>query len=181
MKYQRLINRRKELFEISKRDQDNINYLMEMDCLDHFFGAGGIETYEKIALLCKERNIQRVVDIGSAYGHQSEIFLQQDIGYIGVNEHKDEFWNQDKFDYIVGRYPCELPVDKADLGISVLCLTWNCYLYEGEKTLREQCEALQSDFDHCLLYIAEDKVQSVAKYFNTFENVGRNLWYFSVR
>jgi hypothetical protein len=177
-KYQRLADRAKECLELYRRTLD-IKYLMEEYCIAHLFECQGIDTYEQIASFCKERGIQRVVDIGCAYGHQSEVFLNEGIQYLGVDEDNGIFWNLDKFQYIVNRYPCELPIQKGDLGVSVLCLTWNCYLYEGEKTLKEQCEALQRDFEHCLLYMVPERVNFVHRYFKKVEEIGENLYYFS--
>lgn len=178
VKYQRLVDRATECLELYRQD-NKVEYLMEEDCIAHLFGCQGIDIYEQIASFCKERGIKRVVDIGCAYGHQSEVFLKEGIQYIGVNEHKVEFWNADKFQYIANHYPCELPTQKGDLGVSVLCLTWNCYLYEGEKTLKEQCEALQRDFEHCLLYMVPERVDFVLRYFKKVEKIDKKLYYFS--
>lgn len=185
-KYQRLMERRDELSALGtkayKAKQDSIEYDMEMDCIDHLFGCEGIQTYEKIALFCKENGIKRAIDIGCAYGHQSEAFLIHGIDYVGVNEGmKLYFWNQEQFRFIAGHYPCLLPVKKDDLGVSVLCLTWNCYLRENEKTLKEQCEALQRDFSHCLLYVTEEAKDYLSQYFNKVEKLEKNLYYFSNR
>lgn len=177
-KYQRLEDRIKELSDLYSKDK-NVKHLMEDDCICHFLSYEGAKTYETIAAFAKEHNIQRVVDIGCAYGHQSETFLQEGIHYIGVSDHQAIFWNKDKFPYFVSAYPCELPVQSGDLAISVLCLTWNCYLYEGEKTLIEQCEALQRDFDHCLLYIQLDRLEFISRYFKKTKQVKGNLYYFS--
>lgn len=176
--HSKLMERFKELHRLYG-ETFNDEYLMEDDSLQHYFECGGLERYEQIALFCDEHNIKRVVDIGAAYGHQSEVFLQSDIDYIGVNSSKLDFWNQSQFKYISGMYPCSIPVEKGDLGISVLCLTWNCYLYEKEKTLREQCEALQKDFEHVLLYMMPEKVSFVSKYFNNVEEIGDRLFYFN--
>jgi hypothetical protein len=172
------VDRLKECLELYRKNHEVV-YLMEEDCIAHLFECRGIETYEKIAMFCKERGIKRIFDIGCAYGHQSEVFLKEGLEYIGVNDHTATFWNRDKFQYIVNRYPCELPTQKGDLGVSVLCLTWNCYLYEGKKTLTEQCEALQRDFEHCLLYIAPDKVEFVNRYFKKVKKIDEHLYYFS--
>lgn len=182
--YQSLLERREELFEKGKelylKGEDTIQYDMEMDCIDHFFECEGWRTYEAIAKFCKENQIERVVDIGCSYGHQSECFLHEGIDYVGVNDgNLRNFWNQDRFQYILGRYPCEVPVKPNDLGVSVLCLTWNCYLYENEKTLKEQCEALKRDFDHCLLYITNEAKNYVSQYFKKVKSIGKNLYYFS--
>jgi hypothetical protein len=97
---------------------------------------------------------------------------------VGIDDDNHNFWNNDKFEFIIGNYPCAIPTKENDLGVSVLCLTWNCYLYEDD-TLTKQCEALQRDFEHCLLYIAEDKVEFISKYFKNVKEIGCNLYYFS--
>lgn len=183
MKYQRLIDRRDELLTKGKKlyleGKDTIEYDMEIDCIDHFFEAGGLKNYETIASFCKENNIDKVIDIGCAYAHQSECFLNSDIEYMGVNNHSHKYWNSGQFQYITGNYPCELPVKSKDLAVSVLCLTWNCYLYEGEKTLIEQCKALKRDFDHCLLYVTNNGKEMMSRYFPTVKEVRGGFYYFS--
>lgn len=197
-KYQRLVDRSKELnatgkeiFEkrlelmmkgedLSKEEDTQYHLIMmEEDCIAHFFGAGGIEHYGAIASFCKENGVEKVIDIGCAYGHQSECFLEEGIDYVGVNTHDSQFWNADQFQYITAHYPCELPAQKGDLAVSVLALTWNCYLYDKEKTLRQQCEALQRDFEHCLLYLTEEGKNALSKYFRVVQKIDRNLYYFS--
>lgn len=152
---------------------------MEIDSIDNVFES--LFIYEKIALFVKQIGAKRVIDIGCAFGHQSEVFLNEGIHYIGVDEHQIPFWNAQKFDYIVGNYPCPLPVSDGDITVSVFCLTWNCYLHEREKTLKEQCEALQRDFQHCLLYLEKDKVEYVSRYFRNTERIDNKLYYFSNR
>lgn len=197
-KYHRLVERAKELTANGKafyerklslmmkgedlpkeEEQEYTLTLMEDDCIMHFFEAEGYKTYGIIAEFCKENGFERVVDIGCAYGHQSECFLQEGIDYVGVNSHKSSFWNADRFEYVTGHYPCELPIRKNDLGVSVLALTWNCYLYEKEETLKQQCEALQRDFEHCLLYLTEGAMQYLSQYFKKVEKLDRGLYYFS--
>lgn len=180
----RLNARLKECRELGLKNRDNDSYFIELDSLSHFFEAGGVETYSKIAAFCKERGIGRVVDIGCSYGHQSEIFLNGDLEYVGIDQGSHPYWNEDRFTYFSDRYPCEIPVKKGDLGISVLCLTWNCYLYEKEKTLNDQCEALKRDFDHCLLYMQNEQIEAVSKHFKRTEVIGKkssgaSLVYFS--
>lgn len=178
MNYKRIIERKREidlLYEQTKEDK----YLWEDDCINHFFECEGYKTYETIADFCIYNNIKRVFDIGCAYGHQSEIFLKKQIGYIGINNMKLDFWNKDKYQYIIDSYPCKIETHSSDLAISVLCLTWNCYLYEGEKTLKEQCEALSKDFRQCLLYLQPDRLEFVSKYFRNFRSTSyKGLIYF---
>jgi len=172
-----LITEGKDLSKEEERQYDLT--CMEGHCIDHFFGAEGYRTYGMIAEFCKTNGIERVFDIGCAYGHQSECFLQEGIDYVGVNTNKIDFWNADRFEYVTGHYPCELPTKKNDLAVSVLALTWNCYLYEKEETLKQQCEALHRDFEHCLLYLTEGAMQYLSQYFKKVEKLDRDLYYFS--
>lgn len=156
----------------------DVKYLMECDSICHFF-EGGHERYEKVSKYCIENGFKRVFDIGCAYGFQSEIFLNNNIDYIGIDVGNLDFWNKDKFQYIVKEYPFEIEANSNDLAISVLCLTWNCYLYEDEITLRNQCEALSRDFKNCLLYMQIDKLNIVKEYFKNYKIIHHNLIAFS--
>lgn len=171
--YERLDKRLTELsWEVPglSRDQETLRF-MEGDSIMHFLGAGGIENYEQVVAFCQERNIHRVFDIGAAYGHQSECFLDTDIEYVGVDDAALDRWNSDKYQYIQGVYPCPLPVETDDLAVSVLCLTWRCYLQEGEKTLHQQCEALAKDFSHALLYVMDSAIDTLKNYFSSVEKL----------
>ena len=111
------------------------------------------------------------------------MFLNNNIKYIGINDYYLDFWNYNKYDYIVREYPFEyeskyFEVNYSDLPISVLCLTWNCYLYNGEETLRKQIEALSRDFRHCLLYMSKDKLDFVKQYYYGCKRLGESLMYF---
>ena len=64
------------------RETHKTEYLMEDDTICHVLGNTGA-IYESIARFCNEHSIERVVDIGCAYGHQSEIFYEQGIDYTG--------------------------------------------------------------------------------------------------
>lgn len=176
--YPRLEERLDELGRLyQEAGKNNVEYLMEEDGLIHVLTPGRLPVYESIREKAMTLGVTRVVDIGCAYGHQSEVFLEVEMDYVGVTNHDSQFWNRDRFDYVIDHYPCPLPVKENDLAISVLCLTWNCFLHEKEKTLMEQCEALLKDFSHCILYT--DKPEYVANYFKTCENLGNRLYYFS--
>ena len=178
--YKRLTDRMLELDKLYKENYDR-QYLHEDYCIAHIFECDSLKNYETIALFCEEHNIERVVDIGCAYGHQSEVFLQTDIDYVGLNDGELNFWNKEHFTYFNGQYPCKLSLQKGDLGVSVLCLTWNCYLYEGKKTLIKQCEALQRDFEHCLIYVQPSHLDILSNYFKHVEHVEGHFYYFSNR
>lgn len=178
MKYERLEQRRKELNKLFDKT-NNTNCLIEMDCIDHFFECESYKTYGKILEFAEAKKIKRVFDIGCAYGHQSEVFINSKVDYVGINEGKCDYWNEDRYKYLSTHYPFKIEANTDDLAVSVLCLTWNCYLYEKDKTLQEQCEALQRDFKNCLLYMASDKIDFVKKYFKDYIVIDKNLVYFS--
>lgn len=178
MIYEKLYKRSKECSALFKETRD-FKYAMEDDCIAHFYECEGYKTYESIRDFAKNHNFKRVFDIGCAYGHQSEVFLNSGVDYVGIEVADCDYWNKDKFKYITAKYPIEIKADEDDLAVSVLCLTWNCYLYEKEKTLTEQCEALQRDFKNCLLYMPKYMIDFVSKYYKNHEIVGENLVYFS--
>lgn len=179
MDFSKIKARTRQLWDLYELTKNNL-YLMEDDCIGHLFECEGFETYQKIAQFCEDHDIQRVVDIGCAYGHQSEVFMQYDIDYVGLNDGKCDFWNRDEFDYHVGTYPCKLPIQKGDLGISVLCITWNVYLHDGQETLYQQCKALSEDFEHCLIYVQPSHLGIISEYFKKVEKIDEhNLYYFS--
>lgn len=190
-KYERLNQRGKELYTASRKMVDELGmeaalaskerreWDMEGDCINHFFECETYDTYEKIVAFAKENEIPRIVDLGAAYGHQSECALNEGLNYLGVDNGVQSFWNADKFKYVTARYPTPLPLEKGDLGVSVLCLTWTCYLSEGDKTLHEQCAALAKDFEHCVLYLAKAGKEAMAQYFETVTKLDDCLYYFS--
>lgn len=165
------------------KSKDDIDELMVLDCICHFFECEIYKNYQYILDFCKDRGFTRIFDIGCAIGLQSEVFLNSGVDYVGIDNHRNKlnFWNEDIFQYIVGHYPFKIDTREGDLGVSILCLTWDCYLHEKEKTLREQCEALQRDFKDCLLYMPENKVEFVGNYFKTVEPLDSKFVYFSNR
>lgn len=167
--YSRLLN----LYE-----NENLDLERRMD-LDNFFECEVGDKYKTILNFCKDKGYKRVFDIGCAFGTQSEVFIGSGIEYVGINDHKLTFWNSDKYDYIVNRYPLEIKTEEADIAVSTLCLTWNCYLYNGEATLNEQLSQLSKDFESVILHIPKDKLEYVLKYFPVYECVDKNTYYFN--
>lgn len=168
---------RKTLCDLYDEDRD-MKHLMMLDSIDHIMERP--ESYENILNFAEKRGIKRVVDIGCAYAFQSSIFEETDVSYMGVDEGVNgRFWNDEKFSFIKTHYPSPLPLVEGDLAISVLCLGWNVYLYEGEKTFNEQFEALSADFKHALLYIPTERLESIGRYFVKTEKVAEGLYYFS--
>lgn len=167
-----------KLYREAKTREEQLDSMEEDDSLAHVVECGGIGTYESILRHVKQLNGKRVIDIGCAYGHQSEVFVDSGVEYVGVTNHRSNFFNRDRFEYVIGQYPCELPLRPGDIGVSVLCLTWNVYLTEGEKTLHEQCEALKRDFADCILYLPAHAVEVVSGYFSEATRLGHNLYHF---
>ena len=162
----------------AQNEDEKMEAMMEDDSLCHVMECDGISTYVSILRHAKQLNGKRVIDIGCAYGHQSEVFVDSGVEYVGVTNHDSPFFNRDRFDYIIGKYPCELPLQSGDIGVSVLCLTWNVYLTEGEKTLHEQYEALKRDFADCILYLPAHAVEVVSGYFSEATRLEHNLYHF---
>lgn len=190
-KYERLNQRGKELYNASRKivneqgmkaaltSEESRALDMESDCINHLFECEIVGTYETIVAFAKENQFSRIVDIGAAYGHQSECALNEGIDYLGVDDAAHNFWNADTFKFITARYPAPLPLAEGDLGVSVLCLTWGCFLTEGDKTLHEQCAALAKDFKHCILYLPKEGREAMAQYFETVTKLDYCLYYFS--
>ncbi|MFW5962709.1 MAG: hypothetical protein ACOCQR_03740 [bacterium] len=174
----RIKKRHKTCLQLFDETED-INYAMEEDSITSLFECEGFKDYEQIADFCLNNNIKKVYDIGCAFGHQSEIFLEKNINYVGINDCKLNFWNDDKFQYIVQDYPFNIEDTKNALAISRLCLGWNCYLYEGEKTFKEQFLQLSKDFQHCLLHIPSKNINFVNQYFANYKKIYEELIYFN--
>ena len=176
--YEKIVELRKEILDLTEGANDR-KHLMMLDSIDNFFECETYKKYEFILDFCKKNGFNRVFDIGCAYGLQSEIFLNTEVDYVGIDEWNLEFWNNDNFKYIINRYPFKIEAKDDDLAVSSLCLTWNCYLYDGDETLRKQCEALQRDFKQCLLYMQEDKIDFVNQYFKKVKILDGNFVYFT--
>lgn len=178
--YKRLIDRMDYCSKKMKDDdKDTDKYMYEFDCILHALDDEKLEVYETIAKFVKNKDFNKVYDIGCAQAHQSEIFLNSNLKYVGINDFKTTFWNDDVFTFISEAYPFKIDTEANDVAISVMCLTWNCYLYEGNKSLIEQLELLKRDFKHVILYIASDKIEVVSKYFKNREEIMKGLYYFN--
>ena len=175
--YPRLDRRWEEVMELSRQKRDDDKYLMELDSLLHVMER--LSIYEDILEHVKKIGGKRVIDIGCANGHQSEVFIHSGVKYSGLELFEVDFFNNETCEYQVATYPCELKTSCGDVGVSVLCLTWNCFLWDGEKTLHQQCAALKRDFSDCILYTTSDKIPVIKKYFSRVDEIGKNLYHFS--
>lgn len=160
-----------KLYKETKEDK----YLYRRYDLDHLFEIS-LETYEAILKYCKEHNVLGIIDIGCAFGYQSEMFLLNNIDYIGVECSLDYFWNEDRFKYIKGKYPCKIENNNNYLGVSSMCISWECYLDDGLETLYKQFKKLSEDFKKCLIYGQKDNMPYANKYFKKVEKLDYGLY-----
>lgn len=150
-------------------EEYRLNMLREMDALDHTMEIS-LKNYDFMIDFAIEKGFKRVVDIGCAYGHQSEL-CQGRIEYRGIDEDLVNFYefNDKNNNYSVGKYPFYIPFDiyKKDLAISNLAIGWQCYV--DEKEFREQCKALSNDFKASLLYLPTDREPILKECFKNVE------------
>jgi len=122
------------------KDSSSQRYSIEtqMECKtyhDYYFAG-------KIA---KSLGLERVVDIGCAHGFQSYMVTQQNLNYLGIELSEISLFKIDeKTDYLTGHYPFEINTTEKDLGVAMLSLFWNCYLFDKD-TLTKQIEAVSKD------------------------------------
>lgn len=161
----------------SQEEEQFWEHCMELDSLDHVMEINGISRYRFAMEIAKDKGVDRVFDIGCAYGHQSEVFVGSGVEYVGINENRLDFWNKDKYEYIIAHYPFPISTNN-DMAVSILCLFWNCYLHEGEETLVKQLEHLSRDFKKALLYIPREMIQYVAKGYDKHETYDNGMVYF---
>jgi hypothetical protein len=119
--------------------------------MDVFFEIG-YEKYEYILAFAQEHKMTSIIDIGCAFGHQSEVFYGTDIEYMGIDDIECSFWNEDRYKYITQRYPFDINVEnkKTSLAVSVLCLGWFSDKAGG---YHKQLSQLHKDFDHALIFM----------------------------
>lgn len=178
-KYENILNKRNEL--LNQSSIEDVDLLMQMESIDTFFECEKYEIYENICLFAEKRGFKTVYDIGCAFGFQSECFVESDIAYIGIEACKLDFYNNEKYHYIQQPYPFKINIEEPNnvLAVSVMCLSWECYLYDGENTLRKQFDSLSRDFKHCLLKIQKNKLDIIKEYFCNVEKIDDDLYYFS--
>lgn len=165
------IKRAREVLE-DYRDE----LLIEMESLDNVLECS-LENYDFMIDFAIKMGFKRVVDIGCAYGFQSELCKDR-IRYYGINTAKLKFYknslSSSRLAYTDEEYPYPNPYNlfKDDLAISNLALGWNCY--QSEKDFEETCKALGKDFKASLLYIPQDRKNILFKCFTDVMIVKEN-------
>lgn len=172
----KILELRKELMK--KCDDVRSPYLEQLYCIDVFFECRTADKYRKAKEFCESKGYARIFDIGCAFGFQSEVFLGSEMDYVGIDGKEVDYHNKEEFMYISQKYPFKIEAKEDDIAISFLCLGWNCYLHEEQKTLNEQFKALSKDFNSCILDVKDYQFETIQKYFPNAENIGDGLHYF---
>ena len=147
------------------------NLLRELDSLYHVLECS-LGNYDFMIDFAIKKGFERIVDIGCAYGHQSELCNGR-IRYLGINENEVDFYKNGtrKIIYDAEKYPFPNFYNyfKDDLAISNLAIGWNCY--GDDKDHLKHFKALKNDFKACLLYIPKDREELLKKVFENIEIV----------
>ena len=142
--------------------------LMEIDCIDNLLQAGSLINYDFMIDFAIKKGFKRVVDIGCAYGHQSELCKGR-IQYVGIDEDLVGFYNVYEGNiYYSNKYPFFTNgLFWNDLAICNLSIGWNCY--DNLKEAKEKFKALSEDFKACLLYLPTDRENLLRECFKKVE------------
>lgn len=176
MTYERLENQYNELIKRGKRGEDISSYEQDRE-FSILVALDMISNYEYIKMFCDENLISKVCDIGCAWGYQSEVFRNSGIVYRGIdNNVNKDFWNDDIYFYENKTFPCALNPSHDELAISVLCLGWNCFMTEGDKTAHKQFESLASQFEQALIYMQAKFVDVAKTYYSNVINLKDNFY-----
>lgn len=135
------------------QNKEYCDLCQEMDSIEHVLVCTG-DFYDYVVQYCKENNIRSVLDIGCAYGHQAEAFLEAGIGYEGVNDWDGSLWKKDQITYHIGEFPFELQTN-AQLAISNLCYGYFIHHYE----------VLAKQYSHVILNNITD-LEAIEQYFD---------------
>lgn len=126
----------------------------------------GLCNYEFVINFCLWNNIKSVTDIGTACSVQGNLFNKFDIEYNAINDLRRDM--QDIFvkfnSYQQAHYGVNsVNVNKDSLAVAILSLGWSCYANREQKNRQYEC--LSNDFNDALLYICEEEIEYVQKYF----------------
>lgn len=125
-------------------------------CIEEIFEGRTIADYFTAFKLAAQQGFDTFVDIGCATGHQSELFRNSGIQYVGIESCPGLFWRPDETTYIEARYPCKIPQEVMDnkvMGASRLCVGYLTCDYE----------AIASQFDAFLLSAPALACESMAR------------------
>ncbi len=145
--------------------------LRELNSLDHVLECS-LKNYDFMIDFAVKKDFHEVVDIGCAYGHQTELCRGR-INYIGVDRELVNFYIPYECYCLPEGYPTDKTLShnqfKTSLAISNLCIGWNCYV--DEKEAKKQFKALKRDFKASLLYLPKDRENILKKVFKNVEKV----------
>lgn len=144
----------------------------------------GLGNYLTVLEYCVENGITDIVDIGIAHGFQSDIFINNNISYTGIELNVDEYlrnYKNGRANYIKGFYPNieeELNINKdTTLGVAILSLGWGVYVRDDKELIYKQFKRLSEDFKHSLVYIDETILPIIEP---IFDKVVKLKWNFYI-
>lgn len=144
----------------------------------------GLGKYLTVLEYCVENGITDIVDIGIAHGFQSDIFINNNISYTGIELNVDEYlrnYKNGRANYIKGFYPNieeELNINKdTTLGVAILSLGWGVYVRDDKELIYKQFKRLSEDFKHSLVYIDETILPIIEP---IFDKVVKLKWNFYI-
>lgn len=140
----------------TQKDEES---MQEFDSLIHFFEVS-ITYYQKAFDFIKGKlHCTRIFDIGCAFGFQSELLINSSIQYVGINDVSLNFWNKDKYQYIVKSYPFVIQTLPTDIAVSIYCIGWYNNLIE------KQIKRLAEDFQQIIINVDKEYFYYLKKYF----------------
>lgn len=142
----------------SETEQENSQIESALSTIETMFELEHFDTYNFIRAFAEEKGYKGVLDIGCAEGYQAQMFADSGIDYAGLNDspNSQKFWLEDKYTYICGRYPCDVPESvQSYLPVSVLCIGYACY---GDTDEHDRIlDRLSSDFPYALIEVKTEE------------------------
>lgn len=147
---------------------------LELDSMDHFLDAGGLDAYKAAAAFAKDHGFVRVVDIGCDNGFQEDLFTIQGINYLGIEALPERLWAQN---VLTASYPCSLPF--AFHWPNTLAVSRLCVGYEAGGA--EVYDALVRQFPSLLVSTDKDAREELEKRYGPAEVISaqnEEKWYY---
>lgn len=161
-------------WEVEAGMETSVEDEMELDSLDHFYDAGGLQAYTAAAAFASEHGFVRVADIGCDNGFQEDIFTTRGINYLGIEANPHRQWAKN---VLAAQYPCSLPF--AFHWPNTLAVSRLCVGYEAGGA--EVYDALARQFPSLLVSTDKDAVKELEKRYGPAEVIpaqDEEKWYY---
>lgn len=136
--------------------------------------------YEYVLDYCLENDIKSVVDIGSAFAWQSDMFLFNNIEYYTINHFVDNrMRNLNKKKYFQGDFPdADHNIPKDTLAIVILSIGWPVYTTDDEQLIND-FKGLSEQFNMSIAYIPSDSYHKIKHLFSESKNLKGSFYLLS--